>query len=314
MPDSLLLFAALPAWVRSLWVVGVGMLAATAVLAVLVSGFRLALPKLTAVAWTTAKEAISQPLFWVLLLLLGAPFLILSPFIPFNTLGEDIKLLKDGGLKWIMLLASLMSVWTAGVTVSEEIEGRTAVTVLSKPIGRLEFIFGKFLGILAPAVIMFIVLGGLFLASVAYKVPYEARETSSPDPTAADCVQEIINTAPGLALGLMETVVLASIALAISTRLPMIPNMVICLTIYALGHLMPTLVHVAAERQAIPYFMAQLFAAVLPMLDYFSMDTAISANKEMPATYLGAASLYCLLYTSLAMLTALLLFEDRDLA
>lgn len=313
MPENLLLFAALPAWVRSLWVVGVGVAGAVAVLALLVTALRLGLPKIAAVAWTTAKEAIWQPLFWVLLAI-GAFFLVFSPFIPFNTLGEDIKLLKDGGLKAIMLLAVLMSVWTAGLSVAEEIEGRIAITVLSKPISRLEFIFGKFLGILAPATIMFIVLGAIFLASVAYKMPYEARETSSPDPTAVDCVNQIIATAPGLALGMMETVVLAAIALAISTRLPMIPNMVICLSIYVLGHLMPTLVHVASQGQAIPYFMAQLFAAVLPMLDYFSMETAISANKAMPAVYLWSAGLYCLLYTSLALLTALLLFEDRDLA
>jgi len=34
----------------------------------------------------------------------------------------------------------------------------------------------------------------------------------------------------------------------------------------------------------------------------------------VPLSYLGLAGIYCLLYSGLAMLVALLLFEDRDLA
>lgn len=313
MVQQALLLAAWPAWIRPLWVVGLGMLAVLVAGALLAGLLRLTAPRMAAVVEVTAKEGLLQPLFWVLLAI-GAFFLILSPFISYNTLGEDIKMLKDGGLTLIMLLAVIVAVWSASYSVSEEIEGRIAVTVLSKPIGRLEFVVSKFLGVLAPSALMFVLLGGLFLATVSYKTVYEARETSSPDPTAADCLQQIIETAPGLALGMMEVVVLAAIALAISTRLPLIPNLMICASIYALGHLMPTLVHVASQQQALPYFMAQLFAAVLPMLDYFSMYTAISASRPIPLDYLGWASLYSALYTSLALLLALLLFEDRDLA
>lgn len=311
--SSSLLVATWPAWIRPLWVVGAGVIAALAAGLVVAVLLRWLAPRMAAVAAVTAKEGLQQPLFWVLLSL-GAFFLILSPFISYNTLGEDIKMLKDGGLTAIMLLAVIVAVWSASYSVAEEIEGRIAVTVLSKPIGRLQFILSKFLGILTPAAIMFVVLGGLFLATVSYKVVYEARETASPDPTAADCLQQIIETAPGLALGMMEVMVLSAIALAISTRLPLIPNLMICACIYALGHLMPTLVHVASQQQALPYFVAQLFAAVLPMLDYFSMYTAISASRPIPPAYLGWAALYAGIYTMAAMLLALLLFEDRDLA
>ena len=154
-----MLFGMSSAWVQPLWKVGVGVLIAVAVFLVLRELLRWTFPKVAAIAWTTAKEAISQPLFYVLLAI-GVFGLILFLFIPYNTLGEDIKMVKEEGLTLIMVLSIILALWTASVSIADEIEGRTALTLLSKPVGRREFIFGKFLGVLTPVVVMFIVLGG----------------------------------------------------------------------------------------------------------------------------------------------------------
>ncbi len=311
--DLFLVGVAPSTWIKPLWMVAVAALGATAVLVAIAAGLRWRAPKVSAIAWTTAKEALSQPLFYVLLVF-GIAMLIIFPFIPFNTLGEDVKMLKDSSLTLIMVLSIILALWTASISVADEIEGRVALTLLSKPIGRRQFIFGKFLGILGPVAVVFIVLGALFLATVSYKVVFEARENGLPDPTSRDCFREMMLILPGLALTFMEVIVLTAVSVAISTRLPMIPNLVICAAIYVLGHLMPALVAAASKRFEIPYFVAQLLAAVLPMLDYFNPSTSVTTGKQVPLEYLGWAGLYCLLYTSVAMLLALLLFEDRDLA
>ena len=116
MVQQALLWAAWPAWIRPLWVVALGMAAVLAAGALLAGLLRLAAPRMAAVVEVTAKEGLLQPLFWVLLAI-GAFFLILSPFISYNTLGEDIKMLKDGGLTSIMLLAVIVNlcVRTVGV-------------------------------------------------------------------------------------------------------------------------------------------------------------------------------------------------------
>ena len=154
---------------------------AVVVLAVLFQLLRFVAPKVAAIAWATGKDAVSQPLFYVILAI-GAFLLALFPFIPYFTLGEDVKVVKETGLTLIMVLSIFIALWTSGVAISEEIEGRTALTLLSKPIGRRQFVFGKFLGILGPIALLFVVLGGLFLATVSFKVAYEARETCSANP------------------------------------------------------------------------------------------------------------------------------------
>jgi len=271
------------------------------------------MPGVSAIAVATAKEAVAQPLY--ILVMLGGAFALLAfIYIPYNTFGEDVKMLKDSGLTMIMVLAILVGLWTASVSVAEEIEGKTAVTLLSKPISRREFVIGKFFGIVWPLFLMFVILGAILLVVVSYKVVYDARETSNPEPNWQQCYAAMIGTVPGLALAFMETVVLTAISVAISTRLPMLPNLIICGSIYVLGHLGPLIVQSSAGQIEFVAFIGKLIAVVLPVLDHFNVQAAVAGGVDVPMVYLGWALLYCVLYSAAAMLLALILFEDRDLA
>ena len=306
-------FVNAPAWAKPFWHIGWGGVAAFAVLAVLFAMLQLAFPKIAAIARTTGKEAVLQPLFYILLGA-GISLLTLSLFLPYFTFGEDVKVVEENGLTLVMLLSIILGLWTASISLAEEIEGRTALTVLCKPISRRDFVLGKFLGILGPVAILFIILGVFFLASVSYKVFYDARETSQPEPNSLQCLEEVVRIAPGLVLAFLETTVMVSISVAISTRLGMLPNLVICFSIYVLGHLVPMLAKSAMGQMPIVTFIADLLAAILPVLDHFNIYGPIATGETVPLAYLGLALLYCLAYSSLAMLAALLMFEDRDLA
>jgi len=312
MGDGLLMAAAIT-WIRPLWRVGVGVVAVLAGLGALIVLFGMLFPRTAAIARTTAREAMAQPLFYVLLGI-GVFAILIFPFVPYHTFGEDVKMLKAEGLTLIKVLAIVLALWTASVSIAEEIEGRTALTLLSKPISRRQLVVGKFLGIIIPVAIVFVVLGGLFVATVSYKVVYDARESARPEPTSAECVAEMAQIAPGLVLSFLEAVVLASISVAISTRLPMMANLTICASVYVLGHLVPVLVSSAVGQFAIVGFVASLLTVILPVLDHFNMETAISTGRMVPWLYLGWAVIYCVLYSTVAMFMALLLFEDRDLA
>ncbi|MCA9208647.1 MAG: hypothetical protein KDA55_09845, partial [Planctomycetales bacterium] len=88
------------------------------------------MPRLSAIALATFKSEVAAPMF-LILVGLGVVGLAIFVILPYNTLGEDIKMLKDNGLTLIMLFGMLQAVWAAGTSVSEEVEGRTALTVLS---------------------------------------------------------------------------------------------------------------------------------------------------------------------------------------
>ncbi len=124
---------------------------------------------------------------------------------------------------------------------------------------------------------------------------------------------------PGLVLGFFEVTVLTSISVAISTRLPMLANLVVCILIFFLGHLSPVLVEAATadntQINELVGFMARLFAWALPSLEFFNAGPSISTGAVIPwIGYVLPALGYCMLYSGAALLFAFLLFEDRDLA
>jgi ABC-type transport system involved in multi-copper enzyme maturation permease subunit len=271
------------------------------------------------IALATAKEAIRQPAFFVLAFIAGSS-LIGSIFVSYFTFGEDIKMYKDTGLTTISFACLLLALLTASSTVAEEIEGKTAITLLSKPINRRQFIVGKFLGIELGVVAMYAILGTLFSLGVWYKYGYDLREAAGGLAVASARWAQVKQVLPGLALGFFEVTVLTAVSVAISTRLPMLVNLVVCIAVFFLGHLSPVLVEATSQdRPNAPLelvsFMARLFAWILPSLEFFNASPAISTGAVIPwVGYVIPALGYCVLYSGAALLFAFLLFEDRDLA
>ena len=309
----------------------------------------LAWPKGGAVALAAFREGIRQPMFWLLAVLaMGA--MLVSPYIPYFTFGEDHKMVEELGYDTIMGVALLFGTLAASLSISEEIEGRTAVTLMSKPVSRRQFLLGKFLGILLAAVAMTFLLGWVFDWVLIYKRWYDRVDpvpvatplttwvqawvsSSSSTPDFVRGIDLWANDAgiamPGLILGLCQVMVLLAVAVSLSTRLPMVVNLVICLGVYFLGHLTPVLLQIANEQRAgaeaggqvagqILGFMARAFDTLLPGLDYFSLGTAVVRDNPLPLDqfflYVGSVVCYAVLYTVIALVFGLILFEDRDLA
>ncbi len=115
-----------------------------------------------------------------------------------------------------------------------------------------------------------------------------------PEPRSADCLKEMVQTVPGLVLVFLEAIILASIAVAISTRLPMLPNLIICFTIYVVGHLTPFILNSAVGRFPIVGFVGNLIAAVFPVLGATSsVETAVSTGRVVPPRLLGDGRFIC---------------------
>ncbi|MFM7592697.1 MAG: ABC transporter permease subunit [Isosphaeraceae bacterium] len=272
--------------------------------------------KTLVIARATFKEAIRQPAFYVLIFL-SAFYLFWSIYVSYFTFGEDIKMYKDTGLTTIAFVSLLLALLTSSSTVADEIEGKTAITLLSKPINRRQFLIGKYLGIEAAVLAMILILGAIFCGGVWYKYAYDLRENAGGDPVFATRVSQVLQVLPGLALVFFEVSLLTSISVAISTRLPILVNLVLSIALFFLGHLTPVLVkstEAGAVNDLVP-FMARLFEFVLPSLAFFNAGPAIATGAIIPWTeYIIPAFIYCLMYSSVALCFAFILFEDRDLA
>lgn len=267
------------------------------------------------IARATAKEAIRQPIY-PLLLSLALMMLVVNTFTPFFSLGDDVKMLEICGLATLLICGMLLAIWTSSMSIADEIEGKTAMTLLSKPINRRQFIVGKFMGIQTAVVALVLPVVMALVGLTYYKVFYDARESVTQGITAVVAGREALSVLPAAVLAFLEISVMSAISVAISTRLPMAVNMVTCLAIFVVGHLTPSLVGTNVGRLEPVMFMARVIANVLPAVEVYNVESAIVSGTifRMPAAYLGLATIYTIAYSAMAILFAFILFEDRDLA
>src|SRR5215204_5282113 len=109
----------------------------------------------------TFLESILQPIY-PLLLALGGVILCIFGLLPFFTLGEDTAMFKSVALDVILLLVLVSTLFATSKSIYEEIEDRTMLTLMSKPVSKWEVLVGKYLGIILSAAMAVIILGVVF--------------------------------------------------------------------------------------------------------------------------------------------------------
>ena len=126
------------------------------------------MPPIFSIARNAFLEAIRQPIF-IVLVLVGLLAMVCNVNLAAFTMGEDEKLLVDLGLSTLLLVGLLLAAFTASSVLSKEIENKTVLTVVSKPVTRAAVIVGKFLGVAAALGVGYYVLTLAFLMAVRHK-------------------------------------------------------------------------------------------------------------------------------------------------
>lgn len=116
-------------------------------------------------------ELLRQPIF-LLLMTSSAVFAVFLASTPYFGFGDDPKLVKDSVLATLLLVGLFGAVISASASVAHEIRTGTALVVLSKPVGRIVFILGKYVGLSATLVVLTYV--NLMSALVASKISFTA--------------------------------------------------------------------------------------------------------------------------------------------
>ena len=127
------------------------------------------LTRLYTLARATFLETVRQPIFGILLLV-TAGLLMLNVALAGFTLEDDDKLLLDIGLSTLLLSGLFLSAFSASGVISREIENKTALSVISKPVGRPVFVLGKFLGLMGALSLAFYLSFLVFLLAERHGV------------------------------------------------------------------------------------------------------------------------------------------------
>lgn len=134
-----------------------------------------------AIARNSFMESVRQPIVGVLVFV-GMLAMVFNVSLAAFTLDDDNKILLDLGLSTLFLVGILLAAFTATSVLSREIDNRTVVTVVSKPVPRPAVVAGKYLGTAGALTVGFWSLAVVFLLTVRHGVPSADRPDAAFDP------------------------------------------------------------------------------------------------------------------------------------
>lgn len=118
------------------------------------------------------KKTLVGFLILSLLVIFGASFM--SAFLDQQTVGDassdiDLKLIKDICVTTISIFGMLITIFISASVVPNEVENKVIYTVLSKPVRRLQYLLGKFMGVQMIVLANLLLMAGLFFAAIWIK-------------------------------------------------------------------------------------------------------------------------------------------------
>jgi len=280
----------------------------------------------------TFLEAIVQPIY-PLLLAIGSAIMLIFGLLPFFTLSEDTVMFKSVSLDVILLMVLITTLFATSKSIYEEIEDRTMLTLMSKPLKKWEVLLGKYLGIVLAALLATAILGVIIILATWWRIPgdYMINTNTLDDRDlrllATYRKMHIVGLIPALVLKWLQISVLAAVSVAISTRVSLVVNLPAVIFIYIAGNLTRFLF----PLQGVSFFgklLAWFLATVLPYLEIFDLNSATVyqriavgqfANDPMAISlwtiwkYVLFAFSYAVIYSFFALVAGLLLFENREL-
>jgi hypothetical protein len=286
----------------------------------------------------TFLESVQQPIY-ALLLTFGAAVLFVFGLLPFFTLGEDVKMFKSVALDVIMLLVLLATLFATSKSIYEEIEDRTMLTLMSKPVQRWEVMIGKYLGIVLTAALGVFVLGVVAILGTWLRIPtdYLLNASSLDDLVRRQIwdyrMMHIAGLIPQLVLTWLQISVLAAVGVALSTRFSLVVNLPTVIILYIAGNLTRFILPIVpggplADKPLIVQYIGKGIGLILPYLSNFDLkDLTVMSNLKVGGFvhdneavalgplwgYVGLATLYAISYCTFVLCAGMWSFQRREL-
>jgi ABC-type transport system involved in multi-copper enzyme maturation permease subunit len=293
----------------------------------------LGLMRLGAIARVTYYEALLQP-FTIIILVAGLAAIGLCARLGFFTYNEDFKMYRDVASSFVFLFALPIMVFASTKVIDEEIENRTMLTLMSKPVSRTQVVLGKYAGVLMLVLATVVILGAM-AAMCGYlryyddmTIDYRISDAAEIARLEWDNYKAFLALLPSVVLTFLQVSTLGAISVAVSTRFGLAVNVTAVALIYIAASL-AKYVGGAPELPAAVRGAISLLAYLLPGLSDLDLNQRLifsnyrlgqdawSAGTPSYAQiwqYVGLAGAYAVFYIAAVLAFGVGLFRSRELA
>jgi len=254
--------------------------------------------RILSIARNTFREAVRDRVLYNLVLFV----LLLTAaaiFVGELSGGQERKIIVDLGLSAILVFGVFIAIFVGVGLVYKEIERRTVYAIFSKPVGRGEFLIGKYLGLCLTLLVNVLVMG----AGVSLALIYVSRGW---DPLA-------LSIWPAILLIYVELMILTGVALLFSSFSSPALSALLTFFVFIIGHFSADLKSLANSMGC--GVARWLFAALyylLPNLANLSFITPAAHGQLPPISQVAVVILYSLVYIVIILAAATMIFSRRN--
>lgn len=251
------------------------------------------------IAVHTFKESVREKVLYSLVLF---AILLIGAGILFGTVSVGVNeiVLINLGLTAISIFGLLIAIFIGISLVWKELERRTIYNVLSRPVRRWEFIIGKYLGLILTLLVNTAVMTAAFYLVLWSEKSRLGREDLAP----LEAVYFI----------LLELALVVGLALLFSTISTPVLSAALSFSLFLVGNFLGDLREFGdrSGSAALRLFSRGL-ALLLPDFGAFTVIGQAAHGILIPGYRLLSNSLYALLYITVLLSAAILIFEEREL-
>lgn len=217
--------------------------------------------------------------------------------LPEIAVGTHEKIFLDLGLAAIGLLGVIVAVFVGTGLINKEIDKKTILVLIPKPLSRAEFILGKHLGLSGVLAVMLGVMLVIYLLMLlGMKVSFQALPL-------------IVSV---FYLGL-ELILIAAVAIAFGVFTSSILATLMTFGVYLMGHISKDLIQLGIiSKNANILAITKNIYLILPDLERLNFRNEAVYGLLPSADVLIANALYSLVYTGLLLGISILIFSRRQ--
>ncbi|MFN3927709.1 MAG: ABC transporter permease [Pseudanabaenaceae cyanobacterium] len=263
----------------------------------LIAGLSNSWGRILAIALNSFHEIAREQVFYLSLLYTAILVAALVGVPQFTSVAAD-KIILDLGMAGIELVALITAVFVAASLINREIEKRTIMVLVAKPITRAEFVLGKHIGISLVIALLVIIMTVIFFLLVQLRrieMPYNVVATAS-------------------LFIFLEIMLVSAIAILFGSFTSSIIASLLTLVSYLAGNISPDLLKLGeiSQNESVQTVTRFLYL-VLPDLSRANLKNEAVYSILPPVDVLVGNGIYIISYTLLVLASTIFIFARRQL-
>lgn len=250
--------------------------------------------------WVIASNGFREVIRDRILYVIGFFGIILAlclRLLPEISVGADGKILLDIGLGMTSFLGAIVAIFVGTALINKEIEKRTVLVLIPKPISRTELIVGKHLGLCGVLAVMIAIMTALYIGSLIW-----ANVTFSP-----------VSLLVAQLYLLLELAVLTAVAITFGVFTSSILATLLSFGIYFIGHLSSDLLKLAtiSKNPNVAAFTENIYL-IVPNLERFNLKNTAVYGILPSSSELFMNAIYGVVYIILLLTLSSFIFSRRQ--